>query len=510
MCIHSSLLHSYSPLIWHRSIFYPSSSNRVAVIGAGISGLTAAYNLKKLGYSVTVFEADNRVGGKIESVYLPNGAPSSDFIVMDDTMEAKVQALCGDQRPTELGAIATWGENMVSLMDEVDVPYGVIVLDEYNTVVQFLRPTNNTNTNNNFNNTNTRQELVTALLSRTEYSGLLSLQFAPDQDPEEVVGAAVQAFFQTVQLFPEIATLRLDGHDPELAMPMSAFAEKYGFSVLVEGMKPNIVGYGYGYFETVPAGIQMKFLHDIIMDAGSGPSVAYALPCGFQSLLESMAIDIDVRLNAKVSSITRSDDSIMVELMDQQPDENTQFEFNHLVISTTVDVVPNFLDVDETEAELFGGNPLDFIRYITTVANITTHTNDLTIDFYSDQAIVENINHVSLVLNPNMTTTAAKLAYQIVDSNITKEDALAVLDEDMTMYWPGSVGAGGAIAQRDTHNYFPTVSSQVFADGFYDKMEALQGAKNTYYVGSYLLYELTTMAETYSRELVLRKFEPVE
>lgn len=37
---------------------------RIAVIGAGIAGLTAAYNLKKNGHEVTVIETQSRVGGR--------------------------------------------------------------------------------------------------------------------------------------------------------------------------------------------------------------------------------------------------------------------------------------------------------------------------------------------------------------------------------------------------------------------------------------------------------------
>jgi hypothetical protein len=42
-----------------------SRGNKVAVVGAGISGLTAAYELLLLGYEVTIFEREERVGGKI-------------------------------------------------------------------------------------------------------------------------------------------------------------------------------------------------------------------------------------------------------------------------------------------------------------------------------------------------------------------------------------------------------------------------------------------------------------
>ena len=38
---------------------------RVAVIGAGVSGLTVAHDLVRVGYKVTVFEADAEPGGML-------------------------------------------------------------------------------------------------------------------------------------------------------------------------------------------------------------------------------------------------------------------------------------------------------------------------------------------------------------------------------------------------------------------------------------------------------------
>ncbi|KAL9227044.1 hypothetical protein vseg_002785 [Gypsophila vaccaria] len=46
----------------------PSAAKRVAVVGAGVSGLAAAYKLKSNGLSVTLLEADEKVGGKIRTV----------------------------------------------------------------------------------------------------------------------------------------------------------------------------------------------------------------------------------------------------------------------------------------------------------------------------------------------------------------------------------------------------------------------------------------------------------
>jgi monoamine oxidase len=47
--------------------FAQGRAGRVVVIGGGFSGLTAAYELSKVGYDVTVVEARNRVGGRVIS-----------------------------------------------------------------------------------------------------------------------------------------------------------------------------------------------------------------------------------------------------------------------------------------------------------------------------------------------------------------------------------------------------------------------------------------------------------
>jgi monoamine oxidase len=45
----------------------PAPTGRIVVVGAGFSGLTAAYELSRAGYEVTVAEARNRIGGRVLS-----------------------------------------------------------------------------------------------------------------------------------------------------------------------------------------------------------------------------------------------------------------------------------------------------------------------------------------------------------------------------------------------------------------------------------------------------------
>lgn len=59
---------SPSPSVVREEKSGPAKSQRVAVVGAGVSGLAAAYKLHLNGLSVTVFEADERAGGKLKTV----------------------------------------------------------------------------------------------------------------------------------------------------------------------------------------------------------------------------------------------------------------------------------------------------------------------------------------------------------------------------------------------------------------------------------------------------------
>ncbi|NQY08437.1 MAG: FAD-dependent oxidoreductase [Flavobacteriales bacterium] len=64
-------------------------THKVIVVGAGFSGLAAAYFLHRNGYDVTVIEARDRVGGRVLSKELPNGEVvemGGEWITEDDVL----------------------------------------------------------------------------------------------------------------------------------------------------------------------------------------------------------------------------------------------------------------------------------------------------------------------------------------------------------------------------------------------------------------------------------------
>ena len=54
-----------------RAIVLSGPAKKVLVLGAGMAGLVAAYELTKLGHDVTVLEARMRPGGRVHTLHEP-------------------------------------------------------------------------------------------------------------------------------------------------------------------------------------------------------------------------------------------------------------------------------------------------------------------------------------------------------------------------------------------------------------------------------------------------------
>jgi hypothetical protein len=70
---------------------------------------------------------------------------------------------------------------------------------------------------------------------------------------------------------------------------------------------------------------------------------------------------------------------------------------------------------------------------------------------------------------------------------------------------------GGSIDDTQWHtydrwSYFPHVNPQDFREGFFDRVEQLQGRNRTYYAGAMMNFELVECSIAYSKQLVNKYF----
>jgi monoamine oxidase len=94
---------------------------KVIVVGAGLAGLSAATDLADEGVEVTVLEARDRVGGRVWSITLTNGAVvelGAEWIMGDDRTVQELAARFGVQlceTGASYGRREPWGEGAASL-----------------------------------------------------------------------------------------------------------------------------------------------------------------------------------------------------------------------------------------------------------------------------------------------------------------------------------------------------------------------------------------------------------
>jgi monoamine oxidase len=118
---------------------------RVGIVGAGIAGLACAYDLKAAGYTATIHEANERVGGRIFSL---GGAFPGPVTFPGQVVERGGEFIDTGHK-TMLGYAQAFNlakEDVIKPPGEVFYYFGgqrypeSVVVDEYRALVEFMRP----------------------------------------------------------------------------------------------------------------------------------------------------------------------------------------------------------------------------------------------------------------------------------------------------------------------------------------------------------------------------------
>ena len=430
------------------AVFVPRKSLRIAVVGAGPSGLTAADTLQQLGYqNVTVFEKNDRVGGKVYSYR--NGSTVS-----------------------ELGAVFASPDYslVLGLADKYKIPYQAYVT-----------------TQSILDESGVKQSAQTFLTSR--YTTL------------QILGATV-AYGAALTLFAQIQQNGFAWLLPDLDLPFDQFAAKYGFTPIAELVRSVMIGFGYGYYETAPAANFMKLIGWLVKIGGSQgleQATYYTFPTGYQSIWEAVAQHLDVRLNSTVTAITRRGPLSGGARATLTINGRDHYDFDVVIISAPLNKVGSFMTLTDDEAALF--SQVQTERYVVSLFAAGGLATDEVL-FFHGNARPSRINHVDVWANRD-AANPIYVGYQIADRELSLAQLSATLADDVA----GQGGRfDGTLLQQEWTDYFPHVSTAAMQSGFYERMELLQGRNNTFYVGGSLSFETVEHSARYAEALVQHNF----
>lgn len=418
----------------------------VAVIGAGASGLTAAHYLTKQGHKVTVFEKNNRVGGKVYTTSL-------------------------DGTTIELGGLlVTPGFVTINELIKIYGPRPRVLPSK----IQFL------NKHNRWQN----------------FKGYSAL-------------GPIRTFIQYKRLmrsfkrFPELNTPHLveDIH-PDLFMSLTDFARKYGFYEVLPPFVMSLSASGYLFPEIVPAYYALK-LFKTIAPVGIEAYIDTVLPFsspyinglryfqgGFTQLWENVAKDLDVRLEEEVLSVKKCEV------------ETTKgiYNFDRVVISVNPQSARLFLENPSEELETFALN-LKKHRFL--VSAIKTHdlpkSAHRSYFFYTNMNL-KRINHVQSMVN-FWDNSKLYVTYQTLDDKVTWEEARTILLKDLNE----TLGVNGfEILTRVEWSYFHHIDVNGYTPEVSNAIKGIQGKDGIYFVGEALNFE-STESSSHNAKYVIQK-----
>ncbi len=314
----------------------------------------------------------------------------------------------------------------------------------------------------------------------------------------------------------------VSGENPnlkDLALPFNEFLKINGVPLCAEVWIQPFTSFGYGFFDEIPAAYVLKYL-DFPTMMNFVKVNLWTWKDGTQSIYE--ALDKKLKhpavLNSDVQKVVRGEDKVTITVNGKEE------VFDKIIITAPLQIgeinnpftksLDTWLDVTDKERELF--SKIDYERYDTQAFIVEKDKYPDNSYYVVDNMVPERLGHVmvyyrrwknepdqpivSYVLRHHKTANGGKeLDYeqtkQLVYQDM-KQLKCPIEEKD---------GKPHVIYEFQAY-YFPHVYSEDYAAGWYEKVEAMQGQKNTYYAGEIMSFGDMDETVEYSRDLVERFF----
>lgn len=286
----------------------------------------------------------------------------------------------------------------------------------------------------------------------------------------------------------------------DLALPFKQFCEMNGVPLVQEVYIGPYTSFGYGYFDEIPAAYVLKYLdmHTIMEFVNIR---LWTWKEGTQSIFEKVndKLTNKVRLNSDITKVVRKNDKVIVTVNGKQE------EYDKIIVTAPLQFLPNYFDATADEKELF--SKIDYERYDVLATTIKQGSYPHISCYLFDNMQRERMGRLMVFYHrwenePDQIITTYTLRKHSGEKEIPYDTAKKNVLEDMSII---DTPVDKIIKEYKWY-YFPHVLTKDYQDGWYEKVEAMQGKKNTYYAGEVMSFG--DMEETceYSREIVERFF----
>lgn len=457
---------------------------RICIVGGGPAGLSAGMYLEKKGYTnYSILEKSDRVGGKCWSPYYNGkryemgaimGVPS--YYAVHD-----VEEFCGI---THDGP--KLNRNYKDASGKVIEPFA-------RTLGNIIR----------------NPWLLKMKKQLTKFGELLETKYQ-GYDVNGHRGVA-EGRYDGFSVTP--GREKVEGVNPnlkDLALPFKEFCEKNGCELVQKIWIGPFTSFGYGYFDEIPAAYVLKYL-DFQTCMNFVKVNLWTWEQGTQYIWEQLNDHImhPARLNSNIEKVERRDGKVFVTVNGEVE------EYDKIIVTAPLYVADgnmgcnngmvDYFDARDDEKELF--SKIDYERY-TVQAFTTTPENHPEISYYVfDNMVPEKLGHLMVYYRrwketvDQVITTYALRTHKNMKEIPYEECNKMVLDDLKTMGNPAE-----EVINKWSVYYFPHVSCEDYAAGWYDKVEAMQGKYDTFYAGEVMSFGDMDETAEYSRELVERFF----
>jgi len=297
--------------------------------------------------------------------------------------------------------------------------------------------------------------------------------------------------------FPHIADPGLTHSARALAAPVGEWLAEHRLHSMAESFGIGYTAAGYGYLDDdVPALYFVKYVEMTGLLSRRprllGHAGAFTVVGGFETLWRRVADELkDVRCGVRVVSVERRTDGVLVHT-DAGPVAG-----DALVLAVPLDRILPVLDATEEERDLAGRVRAN--AYHTTLATASGLPADAFYFLDRHTASREATGHC-VSYHHRYPGSDVRTFYSYGRS----EDVRALLREDVA-------GLGGRLEAVHLHSewaFMPHFGSADLADGALNRLEALQGRANTYYVGGLPAFELIESTVAHAQDLARRHFPP--